>query len=39
VYLITSSIRYSGLALSEVSPVKLSYDAVAGGLDQETIRP
>jgi hypothetical protein len=38
-FLQASSVRYSGLALSEVSPVKLSHDSVSRWLKSKTFRP
>ena len=38
-YLVASSIRYSGTALSEVSPIKLSHDAVSRWLGSRNDAP
>ena len=38
-YLVASSIRYSGVALSEVSPTKLSHDAVSRWLSSRSYTP
>lgn len=38
-YLVASSMRYSGLALSEVSPIKLSHDAVSRWLGSRNYTP
>lgn len=38
-FLEASSIRYSGLALSEVSPIQLSHDTVSRSLKSKTFRP
>jgi hypothetical protein len=38
-YLLASAIRYSGLALSEVSPIPLSHDAVSRWLKSKTFPP
>ena len=38
-YLLASAVRYSGLALSEVSPVPLSHDAVSRWLKSKTFPP
>ena len=38
-YLICSSIRYSGVALSEVSPINLSHDSVSRWLSSKNFSP
>ena len=38
-FLQASSIRYSGLALSEVSPIEISHDAISRWLSQRHFRP
>ena len=38
-FLQASSVRYSGLALSEVSPFKLSHDSISRWLSQQELRP
>jgi hypothetical protein len=38
-FLQASSVRYSGLALSEVSPYEISHDAISRWLSQKELRP
>ena len=38
-FLMATSIRYSGLALSEVSPVEISHDAISRWLQDRHFRP
>ena len=38
-YLLASAVRYSGLALSEVSPISLSHDGVSRWLKSKTFPP
>ncbi|WVX66016.1 hypothetical protein Bealeia1_00186 [Candidatus Bealeia paramacronuclearis] len=38
-FLQASSVRYSGLALSEVSPIPLSHDSVNRWLSSSALRP
>ena len=38
-FLQASSIRYSGLALSEVSPIPLSHDSISRWLADKNVRP
>jgi len=38
-YLLASSVRYSGLALSEVSPISVSHDGVSRWLQSKTFPP
>lgn len=38
-FLQASSIRYSGLALSEVSPIPLSHDSISRWLADKNFRP
>ena len=38
-YLVASCVRYSGLALSEVSPVALSHDAASRWLRSKSLTP